>query len=206
MATTKKSVKVKESEDLSPANIERVIVALKAEKPITKKQACEMLRISYNVSRLQTIIDNFLDKKKHEEEQRAKKRYKPATDAEVSYAIESYLRGDSVAQIARTLYRSDQFVNNILSRVGVPKRTTGSSYFNPELLPEECVKTEFNPGEKVYSARYDSLATIRYKVQESYGRNVYSIYLEDEKWQQFAYQPAEELGSLEHLKQYGVIL
>ena len=41
-------VKVKDSEKLTPSNIRQVINLLESNKPITKKQACSMLRISYN--------------------------------------------------------------------------------------------------------------------------------------------------------------
>lgn len=206
MAVSKKTVKVKDTENLSAANIEKVISLLSAEKPITKKQACEILNISYNTSRLQTILDSHKEKQEYEKAQRAKKRYTSATEGEIQYIVESYLHGENISNIASRIYRSDSFVSNILTTYKVPRRNTSSSYFSPSLLPDECVKEEFSPGEKVYSARYESLATIRYKVPDKYNRNIYSIYLEDEKLQQFAYQPAEELGSLEHLKSLGINL
>lgn len=200
-----KSVKVRDSENLSPSNIEKVIGLLNADKPITKKSACEILNIVYNTSRLQSIIDNYLSKKQNDKEQRAKKRYKAATEQEISYIIECTLQGDPVSSIADRLFRSSSFVANIIARTGTPKRTTGSSYFNPGLLPDDCVRESFTVGEKVFSSRYDSIATIIGEFPDS-TRKVYKIYLEDERWQQFAYQPAEELGSLQHLKQYGVLI
>lgn len=52
-----KRVKVKEGEKLTPSNIEKVIGLLEIEKPISKKDACELLNISYNTTRLARIIE-----------------------------------------------------------------------------------------------------------------------------------------------------
>jgi len=56
---SKGRVKAKEHENLSEANIKKVIELLEAEKPITKKEACEVLNISYNTTRLSKIIEEF---------------------------------------------------------------------------------------------------------------------------------------------------
>ena len=50
-------IKKKEGENLTETNIEKVIGLLEQEKPITKKQACEILNISYNTTRLTKIIE-----------------------------------------------------------------------------------------------------------------------------------------------------
>jgi hypothetical protein len=187
------------SDKLTPQNIEKVIELLKAEKPITKKAACEILGINYNTTRLDSIIDGYLKKREFEEEQRSKKRYKPASKEEIDLIIGSYLEGDPVSAISKRIYRSDNFVSNVLDKVGCPKREIPHSYFSPGIFPDSCISKEFKIGQKVYSSRYDSLATI--KSMKMQGEDpVYCIWLEDEKWQQFAYQPWWELGSLEHLK------
>jgi len=54
-------VKVKDSEKLDPSNIRHVINLLESDKPITKKEACSLLRISYNTTRLGNIITGFND-------------------------------------------------------------------------------------------------------------------------------------------------
>ena len=201
----KKAVKVKESEELSDNNIEKVIGLLSADKPCTKKDACAMLRITYNTTRLQSIIDNYLEKKAREQRLRAEKSHKPATGAEIQFVIQEYLTGQPVSTIADSLYRSASFVDKILTRCAVPRRCMGWSYFTPELIPELSRKEEFSVGEKVWSARYESLATIKSEVKnQKYPSKVYAVYLDDEKWQQNAYQPAEELASLDHLIKYGV--
>ena len=55
------AIKQKSHEKLSPENIARVIEHLNADSPITKKEACEMLNIRYNTTRLQRIIDDYLE-------------------------------------------------------------------------------------------------------------------------------------------------
>ena len=45
-------IKKKSYEKLDDINIKRVIDALESEIPITKKDACEILNISYNTTRL----------------------------------------------------------------------------------------------------------------------------------------------------------
>lgn len=195
--------KAQVSEKLTDANITKVIELLNAEKPITKKVACEMLGIAYNTSRLSTIIEKFLEAEKFETEQKEKKRYKAATSDEISFIVQSYLGGDPVSSISKRIYRSASFVSNILTRVGCPRREVGHSYFQPSILPDECIREAFTVGDQVFSSRYDSLATVEAE-QDSKKGKVYRIWLKDEKWQQYAYQPWWELGSLEHLKQYGI--
>ena len=53
----KRGVKKQDHERLDDATIGRVVSLLGAEKPITKKAACETLNISYNTARLKKIID-----------------------------------------------------------------------------------------------------------------------------------------------------
>jgi hypothetical protein len=64
------------------------------------------------------------------------------------------------------------------------------------------MRSRFKVDEVVYSARYDSIARIE---KESFQNDVwiYRIWLLAEKWQQYAYTPAEELASLEHLEKIG---
>lgn len=196
MATRK--LKDTSQERLDDANIEKVIELL-ANKG-TKKAACETLNISYNTARLDKLINSYLERKARDAKKRAEKRGKPATKDEVSFAITSYLEGDPVMKIADSLHRSASFINNILEVYGVPKRHSSYSYFKPSLIPDEACRDLFKIGEKVYSARYDSMARI---VSEN-KPGVYLIWLLSEKWQQYAYQPAYELASLEHLRKEGI--
>ena len=52
------AIKSKAHEKLSFDNIERVIQQLEQDNPITKKEACGMLNIRYNTTRLQRIIED----------------------------------------------------------------------------------------------------------------------------------------------------
>ena len=54
-------IKKKDYENLTKSNIQRVIKLLESEKPITKKEACQMLRITYNTTRLARIIEDHKD-------------------------------------------------------------------------------------------------------------------------------------------------
>ena len=205
MSAARKSVKVKDSEDLSPLTIEKVIALLAAEKPCTKKEACNILKISYNTARLQTIIENYQENKQRVAKLKAEKSHKPATESEIQFCILEYLGGSPVSSIADSLYRSASFVDRILDKCAVPRRSIGWSYQTPQLIPDEAVRDTFSIGEKVWSARYESLATIKSELpNQPHPTKVYAIYLEDENWQQSAYQPSEELGSLQHLTNYGV--
>jgi len=58
----KRGVKAKDHEKLDDANIQKVSDLLEADKPITKKEACEILNISYNTTRLKKIIEEYKDR------------------------------------------------------------------------------------------------------------------------------------------------
>lgn len=222
----KKGVKKKEHENLSDANIEKVIGLLSAEKPITKKEACEILNISYNTTRLNKIIEEYTEAQENDRKRRAANRGRPAQEHEISTVVESYLSGDSVKAIADQLYRSTSFVKQVIETVGVPDATITPDYFNPEMLPEPCVKDSFAIEEYVWSAKYGAIAKIvkEYPYLSKEGSKLYRISvferIEEEKalidgrrYDYFptnmrfggfyANQPAHELGSLEHLRKVG---
>lgn len=196
MATRKS--KNADNERLDDASLDKAIELL-ANKG-TKKDACAILNISYNTTRLGTLIEKYLEKKKYEQSKRAEKRGTPPTTAEINYVISSYLEGDTVDSISNSLYRSSSFVNSILHKYDVPIRNIPHNYFKPRLIPDGAVRDSFSIGEKVYSARYDSLA----KIHGEFAKGVYRIFLLSDKWQQFAYQEAAELASLEHIRKLGV--
>lgn len=201
MATRK--TKNSENEKLDSATIERVIKLLEDEKPITKKDACAILNIAYNTTRLASIIDKYKERKERDRQRRSEKRGKPVTKEEASFIVSSYLEGATVESISNSIFRSPLMVKQILDQYSVPIRARAHDYFKPELVPEDAVRTVFEIGEKVYSMRYDSMA----KVVEEYPHpeeHVYRIWLLSDKWQQFAYQPASELASLKHLEELGV--
>jgi len=194
--------KKSDSERLDSTHMERVISLLepKEGKAITKKEACNILNITYNTTRLNTLIEKYKENKARDAAKRAEKRGKPATEGEIQYAIQAYLEGSTVDSISKSLYRGPSFINTILEEYAVPKRKVGHSYFKPALIPDAATRSEFKIGEKVWSARYDCLA----KIEGIFKPGQYRIYLLDDKHSQYAYQPAEELASLEHLRKIGV--
>lgn len=226
-----RKIKKKDHENLSESNISKVITLLNGETPISKKVACDMLNIAYNTTRLQRIIDDYQDKIEYREVRKKQNRGRGATNEEIREAVERYLSGDSIAEIAKGLFRSSGFVRSLIERVGVPKveRESGIS-----ILPESCIGESFAPGEIVWSAVYQKPARVDYELsvdyqaekagfsdvnyEKKYGSKCYAIYIMEEvreeadKWANIdkggyaAYSLAYDLGKLSHLKKYGVDL
>lgn len=204
MATRKTRAEI---ERLDDASMEKVIAALEpAEgiKPITKKAACEMLAIAYNTTRLGTLIEKYKEVKARNAKRRADLRGKPATQDEIVYVIQEYLEGSTIDALTKSTFRPANFIKHILESNAVPLRSTSHDYFRPVLIPDDAMRDRFTVGEVVYSARYDSTARIdAEQFDKRYGW-IYRIWLLSEKWLQSAYQPHEELASLEHLRKIGV--
>ena len=200
MATRAKN----ENERLDDAHLERVIRELEQEKPITKKEACQILGIAYNTTRLGQLIEKFKETKDREAKRRAALRGKPATQDEVIFIIQEYLEGATIDAITKSTYRPPNFVKHILDKYNVPIRATSHDYFKPELIPDGATRTRFNIGEVVYSARYDSIARIDAEQQDPRYGWIYRVWLLSEKWLQSAYTESYELASLEHLRTLGV--
>jgi hypothetical protein len=196
-----------EEELMTPANIAKVIRLLEPEqgtKAITKKDACQILGMAYNTTRLGTIIDDYKKQQARNAERRAALRGKPASKEDVIYIISEYLSGETVDGISKTTYRSPTFIKSILESNAVPIRVPGHTYFDPQLIPDGAVRDRFKIGEVVYSARYDSTARIDTEQKTDKHGYVYRIWLLADKWKQSAYQEATELASLEHLRELGV--
>src|SRR5210317_166127 len=223
-------VKKREYEQLTATNIEKVITLLNGDSPITKKDACEILNIAYNTTRLQKIIDDYLERKDYVKKRKAMNRGKPATDQEIGEAVAGYLRGEPVNEIAASLYRSPAFVKNLIERVGVPERVSTES-IEYDYIPEECVAEEFSSGEIVWSAKYHSAAIVENELsvnyqaekpgysdvnyEKKYSSRCYSIYVltktDDDDFSKrkagfSAFVLAYDFAKLEHLKKYGVDL
>lgn len=192
-----------ENEKLDYNNLEKVIGLLERDQPITKKAACEILGIAYNTTRLGTLIEKHKEKKARDKELRSQKRGKPAQQGEIQYVISSYLEGSSLEHISDSIYRGTAFVKGILENYNVPVRSRATNYNKPELIPDGAVRPQYVIGEKVWSARYNCMAEICGELSHPQEK-VYRIWLSGEE--QYAYQPASELASLEHLKELGVTL
>ena len=205
MATRKRSES--EQEKMTDANIAKVIKLLEPEegtKAITKKDACQMLGMAYNTTRLGALIEEFKQKQARMAERRAALRGKPVTNEETQYIIAEYLNGETVDAISKSTYRGPKFIKDVLEANNVPIRVAGHSYFSPQLIPDGAVRDRFKVGEIVYSARYDSTARIESeKLDPKYGY-IYRVFLLAENQRQSAYQEAYELASLQHLREMGV--
>lgn len=193
-----------EIEKLTDANIAKVIRMLEAEKPCTKKLACETLNIAYNVTRLDSIIAKYKERKESDKARRASKRGTDLTVDEIGVIASEYMEGRDLLSISKTLARTIPKIKQALEQYGIPKRGV-QDYFKPALIPDSAVQTEFAIGEKVWSARYESMAEIKGEVPHKQEK-VYRIWLLDEAWSQYAYQPASELASLKHLTNLGIKL
>lgn len=207
MATRKKNEL--EEERMTDANLSKVIRMLEdppeGEKAWTKKESCQFLGMAYNTTRLGTIIENFKANQARAAKRRAELRGKPATREDIVYIISEYLAGETVDAISKITYRSPTFIKRVLEDNSVPIRVPGTSYFNPQLIPDGAVRERFKVGEVVYSARYDSTARIDLEVENHPIHGwVYRAWLLSDKWLQSCYQPAHELASLEHIRKLGV--
>ena len=208
-------VKKKEHEKLTQENIQHVINLLSSENPITKKEACQILNITYNTTRLNSIIQDFEDKQNFRAKRKAQLKGKPASKDEIKSAIQSYLRGESVSEISQGMYRSAGFIRAILDRVGVPTRPVAIEESKGcAFLPDQCVAEEFTEGERVWSAFYHAPAIVvkQYEdpmYEEKYAGKCYSIYVleESESLNVGGYHGASiayDLGKLTHLEQHGI--
>ncbi len=195
-----------EDERLDDAHMERVIEMLepKEGKPCTKKDACQVLGIAYNTTRLASLIEKYKEKQAYDAKRRSELRGKPATQEEINFIIQEYLEGTTVDAISKSTFRGSSFIKTILERFAVPIRASSQDYFKPELIPEGAVRDRFAIGEVVYSARYDSIARIDSESEDSRYGFVYRIWLLADKWRMNAYQEAYELASLQHLRDMGV--
>ena len=215
---TRGKVKAKEGENLTEAHIKRVIELLEAEKPISKKDACEILNISYNTTRLARIIEQYKQDQEEQQRRRAANRGKAATPYEIQSIISGYLDGDAIAEISKRIYRSTGFVKEVIESVGVPQKVTAGDYWHAGLIPEQCAREEFERGQIVWHARRHCMAIVLEQKQASdKTNNYYQVYVIEPIEEPSPYFPqyteyggyfdgayAYDLGSLDHLKQYGV--
>ena len=217
------AVRKKREEKLSEANINKVIELLAAEKPITKKEACEILNIAYNTTRLSKIIADHEETIEFRARRKAQNKGKGVTEAEKISIVKYYLDGANVSDIAKALYRSPAFIKAVIERMGVPQKLPETDYkgIREAMIPEPCVAEEFETGEKVWSARGNCIAIVKKELtsdqtnyQEKYGSKMYHIWeiqMAECESPYFglvrnaghnATRLAYDLGSLRHLQEY----
>lgn len=197
----RRGVKKRDYEKLDDATLGRVVSLLEAEKPITKKAACETLNISYNTTRLNKIIQEYKDKLEYRKKRYDSNKGKSFSDLEIKELVTDYLNGDSVAKIADNLYRSSHVIKRKIQELHLPERHKSPSYWKPDIIPDEAMSEDFEPGELVWAARYNAVAEIRQKKKGS--DYYYSIWVFG-KHNEFAYQPWWELGKLDIVKKFAL--
>lgn len=191
-----------------------------------------MLNISYNVTRLARIIEEYHERKAYVKKRKSQLRGRPATDQEIGEMASMYLRGESLADISKATYRSLAFVKAIIEKIGIPSRILEEEDWIPEYLPENCVSDSFEVGEVVWSAKYhrpaiiDAELSVDYQAEKmgysdvnyekKYSSKAYKVYIitESDDTDDFskripgfnAYSLAYDLGSLKHLEKYGIDL
>ena len=234
----KRGLKKKSHEKLTAQNIQHVISLLNPTssqtKAITKREACSILNISYNTTRLDKIIEDYHEQKEYRSRRVSQNRGRPARPDEIQDIVKEYLSGENISNIAKGLYRSPLFVKGILERIGVPQRPTKVEGRKQEYyLPEQCVSDDFEQGEIVWSATHHAPAVIDKKLSkeyqdsspglhtinyiEKYGCECYSIYVRqkantEDMWEMpdtggfYAFSLGYDLGKLKHLEEYGVDL
>ena len=199
------NIKQKDGEDFSKAKVQEVINLLESEKPITKKTACDMLRMKYNTTRLNTIIQKHKEDAESLSIRRKANRSKPVEKYEVTTICEGYLSGNALSDLSDILARSVPTIKKILFQHNIPLRHGAHSYTNPPLINENALADGYKKGDLVFAARYNSIAIIE---DEGYNDNthgkVFPISIAGD-YARSAYQPWYELADLRELqKEYGI--
>jgi|TARA_R100000081_G_C4816847_1_gene175826 transposase len=166
-------VRQKKHEKLDEANLDKVIELLESSSPITKKEACEILNISYNTTRLNKILEEHKDVMSYRATRKAQNKGKRATELEIKQTVQAYLDGDNISDIAKQLFRSSTFVRNIIQSVGVPEKLSKEAHSKVyrhkwAVLPEQCMADEFEVGERVWSVRDNCIAIIKREITVDY--------------------------------------
>lgn len=216
------AIKTRKHENLTETNIQHVIELLKDEKPITKKEACSILNISYNTTRLNKIIEDHEETVAYRERRKAQNKGKGATEMEIKQVVNFYLDGSNISDIAKSLYRSPAFIKAIIDRVGIPQKLAMTDYEGRRnaILPEQCVAEEFEVGEKIWAVRQNYPALVEREVQEEKaeerGYKIYLCYtiecsqddLKDTYFPNLTYAgkyyplASYDMGKLNHLQKY----
>ena len=188
-------VKRQEGEDYTEADLLKVIKLLNADKPITKKTACAMLRISYNTARLKRIIESYIEEKERIAKLKKANRTIAVSKEDESYVVTGYLEGQSLADISDIVYRSIPVIKRILNKYNIPLRTTS----NDQVILESPPRDDYAIGDLVFSAKYNSPA----EIVKDLGNSVYRIWVFGSE--QFACQPYYEIGDMrEAQKELGI--
>ena len=180
-----------------------VIAKLEAEKPITKKLACEMLGIAYNTTRLENLIQEYKDDLARVKLRKKQVRKEAVTEETVrEWAKEYLVNGMPINEIAEFAYRTPLLVKTWLERYGALLPKTSPNPLNPEYVPEACMSSDFEEGELVYINGYCSFGVIKREIKsktaEAAGYKAYRILLLGDERQHVNYMSCD-ICAVEHL-------
>lgn len=224
--------RVKDHEKLDESSIRKVIGLLNASPPISKKEACSILNIAYNTTRLAKILEDFTERQALIKRRKDAKRGKAADKDEIREVISDYLSGEGITNIAKRQYRSTAFIENLIEQIGLPEIRYKKDRRGASLLPEQCIAESFEKGEIAWSATEDvpvqiiAELSIDYQAEKEgfkdtnyekkYGCKCYSVYVATKSEESdnpfayvgghYSYMLAYDLGKLQHLQEYGIDL
>lgn len=166
----------------------------------TKKDVCAFLGMSYNTSRLASLIEDYLSGVERSKEQRRLRRGKAILDTELVNIIESYMSGDSIANIADRFYRSEALVKSTLEKHGALLRDSKANPLSPSILPDNAMSDSFEEGDIVWLAAYSMIGEIKKKISP----DGYRVYILNRDYHRYVNQYAHDLGSMKYLESLGV--
>ncbi len=153
-------------DEISEAKIRQAIWMMKTKK--TKKAICEHLGIPYNTKRLDSIINDFLEKEERLVQLKQKAKTKVFTETEKRQLATDYQNGDAISTIATNNYISSQRVKAFLVEIGVPIRARKK---NAEANTSHIVQDldiRFSKQDRVFHGPSNSFATITEVLDEEY--------------------------------------
>jgi len=184
-------IKVKAGEKLDDVNVKAVIKAMGAEAPCSRKEACQMLNITYNSTRLTRIIEEYEAKVAYRRKQRTAMRKVPITTSDKKAIVQGYVGGESLKEITDTSFRSLAVVKKILEEFNLPTHTESRV-----LIEAEQTSEEYEKGDLVFSAKYSEYCEVIGKAADSEEHGaVYKLYVLGTHCM-YAYQPYYELIDL----------
>lgn len=192
-------LKVKSHENLDDKTIRKVIKQLDKDVPITKVEACKLLNISYNTTRLNNILSSYTEKRKNRSRLMSRNRGLAWTAQDSKYLIIEYLTGRALADLKEILYRSTLALKLRLKELKIPLHDYSTTYMKPSLLDEGHIVEDIENGSIVWSARYNCVC----EIVDKRGSNNYLLWLLGSH-RQFAFQPWYELGYMPAMKEYNI--
>lgn len=198
-------IRVKQGELITEDNVAKVINMLEREKdPISKREACDVLNISYNTTRLAKIITEHKETLAAREERRKRLAKVPVSERERLSIISDYLSGDPVAEIERTSGRSRSVIERIIIQANIPTRADCRGFL---LIDDNALAQDYKKDDLVFSAMDGTVAFIEKIVTNTHPDNLpaYKIFCVKDYWDTFTRtRPWFELADLRNVQRLGI--